>query len=174
MEVCLDCKSGNPSQLPFVPRLPLNERTTCAVMLTAGLKNEQGKLHTSVPPDVHRAVLNVPGGRLTQLLDEATASDFVTMRTILYSTLAAKRMPQGSPAFDTFVRSAQWILDPADPENYSWYVSNGAGIPADREALVQYITRDKVVPILHAHPHQCGQRTRWQFKAADRHGIQPH
>ncbi|PTL83274.1 hypothetical protein [Vitiosangium sp. GDMCC 1.1324] len=105
-----------------------------------------GTLYTSVSPDVHRAVLNVPGGRLTQLLDEATASDFVNIRSILYSTLASKQMPQGSPAFDTFVRSAQWILDPGDPVNYSWYVSNGAGIPADREALVQYITRDKVVP----------------------------
>jgi hypothetical protein len=55
-------------------------------------------------------------------------------------------MPQGSPAFDTFVRTAQWILDPADPVNASWFVSNRAGAPSDREALVQFITGDKVIP----------------------------
>jgi hypothetical protein len=105
-----------------------------------------GTLYTAVSPDVHRVVLNVPGGRLTQLLDEATASDFVKMRTALYTALAAKQMPRGSPAFDTFVWSAQWILDPADPVNSSWSVRNGSGLPADRDALVQYITEDKVVP----------------------------
>ncbi|HEX8441092.1 hypothetical protein [Archangium sp.] len=105
-----------------------------------------GTLHTSVSPDVHRAVLNVPGGRLTQLLDEATDKNFVAMRTALYTTLASQQMPQGSPAFDTFVRTAQWILDPADPVNASWYVRNGATAPAGRAALVQYITGDKVVP----------------------------
>lgn len=105
-----------------------------------------GTLYTSVSPDVHRAVLNVPGGYLTRVLDQATDPNFVAMKTILYSTLASKGMPQGSPAFDTFVRSGQWILDPGDPVNYSWYVMNGSQVPADRNALVQYITRDAVIP----------------------------
>jgi pimeloyl-ACP methyl ester carboxylesterase len=105
-----------------------------------------GTLYTAVSPDVHSVVLNVPGGYLTQVLAEATDPNFVAMKTILYSTLASKGMPQGSPAFDTFVRSGQWILDPGDPINYSWYVMNGTQVPADREALVQYITRDTIIP----------------------------
>jgi dienelactone hydrolase len=105
-----------------------------------------GTLYTAVSPDVHSVVLNVPGGRLTQVLDEATDPNFVAMRTALYSALASKGMPQGTPAFDTFVRSGQWIVDPGDPVNYSWYVMNGSQVPADRKALVQYITRDAIVP----------------------------
>jgi pimeloyl-ACP methyl ester carboxylesterase len=105
-----------------------------------------GTLYTSVSPDVHRVVLNVPGGRLTQLLEEATDKNFVAMRTTLYTTLADRQMPRGSPAFDTFIRTAQWILDPADPVNHSWFVSNQADVPSDREALVQFITDDKVIP----------------------------
>lgn len=105
-----------------------------------------GTLYTAVSPDVRRAVLNVPGGRLPQVLDEATDSNFVAMRTGLYSNLATLGMPQGSPAFDTFLRTAQWILDPGDPVNAAWHVTNGPNIPAERRALVQYITGDKVVP----------------------------
>lgn len=112
----------------------------------ASLGGILGTLYTSVSPDVHRVVLNVPGGRLTQVLAEATDPNFVAMKTILYSTLGSKGMPQGSPAFDTFVRSGQWILDPGDPVNYSYYVMNGDRVPSDRRALVQYITRDAIIP----------------------------
>lgn len=105
-----------------------------------------GTLYTAVSPDVRRAVLNVPGGRLPQVLDEATDANFVAMRTALYATLATMGMPQGSPAFDTYIRTAQWILDPGDPINAAWHVTNGPNIPADRRALVQYITGDKVIP----------------------------
>jgi pimeloyl-ACP methyl ester carboxylesterase len=105
-----------------------------------------GTLYTAVSPDVHRAVLNVPGGRLTQLMDESEDNNFKAMRNALYTTLAARQMPQGSPAFDTFFWTTQWILDPADPVNSSWFIRNGSGVPADRDALVQYITGDKVTP----------------------------
>jgi dienelactone hydrolase len=105
-----------------------------------------GTLYGAVSPDAHHLVLNVPGGRFTQILDESTDDTFVAMRTRFYSTLAAAQMPQGSPAFDTFMRTAQWIVDPADPINYSWHVSNGAGVPANRKALVQYITGDMLFP----------------------------
>ncbi|QRN98260.1 hypothetical protein JRI60_04095 [Archangium violaceum] len=105
-----------------------------------------GTLYGAVSPDAHHVVLNAAGGRLTQVLDEATDKNFVTLRDKLYATLASQQMPQGSPAFDTYVRTGQWILDPADPVNSSWYVSNGPDVPANRRALVQYITRDKVIP----------------------------
>jgi pimeloyl-ACP methyl ester carboxylesterase len=105
-----------------------------------------GTLYGAVSPDAHHVVLNVPGGRLTQVLDEATDKNLVALRTRLYAALASQQMPQGSPAFDTYVRTAQWILDPADPVNHSWYVSNGPDVPAHRRALVQYITGDRVIP----------------------------
>jgi hypothetical protein len=105
-----------------------------------------GTLYTAVSPEVRHVVLNVPGGRLTQLMHEAEDNNFKAMRNALYSALAAKQMPQGSPAFDTFLWTAQWILDPADPVNSSWSVRNNPDVHANRDALVQYITGDKVVP----------------------------
>ena len=105
-----------------------------------------GTLYTAVSPEVRHVVLNVPGGRLTQLMHEAEDNNFKAMRNGLYTALAAKQMPQGSPAFDTFFWTAQWILDPADPVNSSWSVRNNPDVPANRDALVQYITQDKVVP----------------------------
>ncbi|WP_257451293.1 hypothetical protein [Archangium lipolyticum] len=105
-----------------------------------------GTLYGAASPDAHHVVLNAPGGRLTQVLDEATDKNLAALRDRLYATLASQQMPQGSPAFDTYVRTAQWILDPADPVNSAWYVSNGPGVPANRRALVQYITRDQVIP----------------------------
>jgi hypothetical protein len=52
VDVCLDCMGSekadgtprdNPSQLQFVPRVPLDEKTTYAAVLTTGLENDQGK-----------------------------------------------------------------------------------------------------------------------------------
>jgi len=103
-----------------------------------------GTLYTSVAPDVHNVVLNVPGGDPANIL--LTSPAFATQKAALLATLAAEGIPQGTIGFDTFIGIAKWILDPADPQNMSFSLLNGTGLPGDRKALVQYIADDQVVP----------------------------
>jgi len=103
-----------------------------------------GTLYSSVATEVHRTVLNVPGGDPTEIL--LTSPAFATQRAALLATLAGEGITQGSIAFDTFIGISKWIIDPADPQNMSFSLMNGTGLPGDRKALVQYITQDQVVP----------------------------
>lgn len=103
-----------------------------------------GTLYTSVATDVHRVVLNVPGGDPANIL--LTSPAFAPQRNAFIATLASQGIAQGTPAFDFFIGVAKWILDPADPQNMSFSLRNGSELPTDRAALVQYITRDFVVP----------------------------
>jgi len=105
-----------------------------------------GTLYTSVAPEVHRVVLNVPGASLPRIL--LTSPAFARVRAVFLATLAAQNPPilPGSPAFDTFVGVAQWVLDPADPQNQALSLMNGSTLPSDRKVLIQSITRDQVIP----------------------------
>jgi len=103
-----------------------------------------GTLYTSVATDVHRVVVNVPGGDPVNIL--STSPSFAAQKAAFLATLASQGIAQGSPAFDFFIGIAKWILDPADPQNMSFSLKNGAGLPNDRAAFVQYITRDQTVP----------------------------
>jgi hypothetical protein len=103
-----------------------------------------GTLYTSVAPDVHNVVLNVPGADPGNIL--LTSPAFTPQRTAFLATLAGQGITQGSIAFDTFIGIAKWILDPADPQNMAFSVLHGANVPVDRKALVQYITQDQVIP----------------------------
>jgi hypothetical protein len=106
-----------------------------------------GTLYTSVAPDVHNVVLNVPGADPGSIL--LLSPSFSAQRTAFLRTLAGQGIAPGSIAFDTFIGIAKWILDPADPQNMAFSVMNGVvgtARPADRKALVQYITLDEVIP----------------------------
>lgn len=103
-----------------------------------------GSLYVAVAPEVHRAVLNVPGGDPTNIL--LTAPAFATARTQFLAGLAQQGVTPGSPAFDQFMYFAHAILDPADPQNVGYELNNGANAPSDRATLIQYITQDQVVP----------------------------
>jgi hypothetical protein len=104
-----------------------------------------GTLSTSVAPGVGNVVLNVPGGNLTGILLTSPATAFVQARTGLINTLAASGINAGTPAFDQFLGLSKMILDPADPVNYAYHVENGT-VPPAREALIQYVTGDEVIP----------------------------
>jgi pimeloyl-ACP methyl ester carboxylesterase len=105
-----------------------------------------GTLYTSVAPEIHRVVLNVPGASLPRIL--LTSPAFAPVRAQFLATLAAQNPPilPGSPAFDTFVGVAQWVLDPADPQNQALSLLNGTMLPTDRKVLIQSITGDQVIP----------------------------
>jgi pimeloyl-ACP methyl ester carboxylesterase len=105
-----------------------------------------GTLYTSVAPDVHNVVLNVPGADPGNILLTSQDPQLGAARAAFIATLAGQGITQGSIAFDTFIGIAKWILDPADPQNMAFSVLHGANVPVDRKALVQYITQDQVIP----------------------------
>lgn len=105
-----------------------------------------GTLYTSVASEAHNVVLNVPGADPTNILLTSPDPQLSAARTAFLATLAAQGITQGSIAFDTFIGTARWILDPADPQNMAFSVLHGGDVPNNRKALIQYITQDQVVP----------------------------
>jgi pimeloyl-ACP methyl ester carboxylesterase len=105
-----------------------------------------GTLYTSVAPEVHRVVLNVPGASLPRIL--LTSPAFAPVKAVFLQTLAAQIPPilPGTPQFDTFVGVAQWVLDPADPQNQALSLMNASNLPTDRKVLIESITNDQVIP----------------------------
>jgi hypothetical protein len=110
-----------------------------------GLGGILGTLYTSVSPDVHNVVLNAPGGDPAGIL--LLSRQFTPFRAAFLRTLADQGIHPGEIGFDTFVGTAKWILDPADPLNMIFSVRNGPSMPVgSRNALIQYITVDEVIP----------------------------
>ncbi|WP_224244924.1 hypothetical protein [Hyalangium gracile] len=105
-----------------------------------------GPLYVSASPKVRRAVFNVPAGNLTGILLTSTNKDFTAARNGFIGALEAQGIVRGTPAFDQFIGLAKTILDPADPINYIYAVENAQGLPAGREAFIQYIDADGVTP----------------------------
>jgi dienelactone hydrolase len=99
-----------------------------------------GAVATSAVPAVKRVVLNaagadLPGVLLTGLTPEARAA--------FLEKLAASGFVQGTPEFDQFINVLRWVMDPADPANQAGALVHAS---AERQVLVQYITRDPVIP----------------------------
>lgn len=101
-----------------------------------------GTVFVANEPSVTRAVLNVPGGRLSQLL-----VDSPTFSPSVLAGLAAQGVTPGTSAFVQFFLIAQTVVDDADPANYSEEVLTGAlaGGTAT-QVLVQEMIGDAVVP----------------------------
>lgn len=97
-----------------------------------------GSLYVAASPNVGHAVLNVPGGDPVGILETAPA--FEAQFDAVKAMLEGQLMPEGSPAYDSFLRTARWIMDPADPRNAASAMLN------HRNVLIQYITGDIVVP----------------------------
>ena len=108
-----------------------------------------GSLYTSVSPEIHRVVLNVPGGGLINVL--LSSPGFVPQKTAFVGALGAQGIPAGSAAFDDFIATAKWITDPADPLNAAYGLTHDLGgntpyLPFDRKVLIQYIAGDQTIP----------------------------
>jgi dienelactone hydrolase len=93
-----------------------------------------------------RAVLNVPGADLVGI--QTTSPSFAPVFAGVNQTLAAAGLAQGTPGYENFFRIARWALDPADPQNFAFYMLNQppAGASAERAVLVQSIDEDATVP----------------------------
>jgi hypothetical protein len=110
-----------------------------------------GTLFNAVSPDTTNVALNVPGGALPQII--LTAPSFAAQKTALLGQLSAQGITPGSPQFDTFLSTVQWVLDPADPANMGYRLTHpvdlggGAMAPnANRKAFIQFIEGDQTVP----------------------------
>jgi hypothetical protein len=116
-----------------------------------------GTLFNAVSPDTTNVVLNVSGGDLPTII--LNAPSFAAYKTALLNALAnpIQGMPvlPGTPAFDQFLGTVQWILDPADPANMAWRLTHAVTLPgsalslnANRKAFIQFIEGDQTVPNL--------------------------
>jgi hypothetical protein len=112
-----------------------------------------GTLFNAVSPDTTHVVLNVAGGDLPTLFLDAPS--FAAQRALLLDDLSKQTPPvvPGTAAFDQFLATAQWVLDPADPANMVWrlthpVVASGtiASPSANRETFIQFIEGDETVP----------------------------
>jgi hypothetical protein len=101
-----------------------------------------GALYVGVTPDATNVVLNVSGGALPQIILNAPA--FAAEKTAFLGALSAQGIHPGTPAFDRFIATAQWILDPADPANVGWRLTHVAN--AGRRVLLDFIEGDQTVP----------------------------
>jgi hypothetical protein len=106
----------------------------------------QGALSASVSPSMRRVALNAAGGGLVDVLLTATNPVFVQRRNGFNALLASVGRNPGTPAYDEFITLARTILDPADPRNYGFYLENAPSKPEGREAFIQYIKGDDVIP----------------------------
>ncbi|HXX70457.1 MAG TPA: hypothetical protein VEK07_24965 [Polyangiaceae bacterium] len=109
-----------------------------------------GTLFNAVSPNTTNVALNVPGGNLTTLFLESP--DLATPRAAFLQALSASGITQGTPQFDSFIGLAQWVLDPADPENMGYRLTHGVnpgtGIVApnaNRKVFIQFIEDDQLV-----------------------------
>ncbi len=110
-----------------------------------------GTLFNSVSPDTNNVVLNVSGGNLIALF--LNSPRLAAGKAALIQTLGAGGVNPGTPAFDQFLATAQWILDEADPANMAYRlthpvdVGNGVTAPnANRKVFFQFIEGDDFVP----------------------------
>jgi hypothetical protein len=103
-----------------------------------------GTLANAASPDTGHVVLNATGGGLVQILLESPS--FATQRAALVGQLSPLGISAGTPAFDRFLRIAQWILDPADPSNVANRLTHPLAANPARAAFVQIIEGDMVIP----------------------------
>ncbi len=112
-----------------------------------------GTLFNAVSPDTTNVALNVAGGDLPTLFLDAPS--FSAQRAALLAGLSQQTPPvlPGTPAFDQFLSTAQWVLDPADPANMAWRLTHPAAVAGSmvssnpsRKAFIQFIEGDETVP----------------------------
>jgi hypothetical protein len=110
-----------------------------------------GSLFNAVSPDTNNVALNVGGGSISTLLLKSPDAGLTAARTSLLATLAAQGIQPGTPAFDQFIGSLQWIVDPADPANVGFRLTHGVsvgGVTApnpNRKVFLQFIQNDQFV-----------------------------
>ena len=103
---------GIASGLPDVPAPALNADNVRFIGHSLG--GIVGAVFLAFQDDVGAATLGMPGGGIAQLLNNSP-----TFGPRIAAGLAANGIDKGTPEFDAFMATAQWIIDPADPINHA-------------------------------------------------------
>ncbi|MFL5319596.1 MAG: hypothetical protein ACJ790_08050, partial [Myxococcaceae bacterium] len=110
-----------------------------------------GTLATAAIPEITSSTLNVPGADPVGIT--LTSPAFSSNKQQLDTYLAGRGIATNSQAYDQFMDTARWILDPADPQNFGRHLiaeplkdvrTNQPG-PA-KHVFVSWIFGDQVVP----------------------------
>ena len=113
-----------------------------------------GTALVAVSPEIDRALFNVPGAHITQIINDSPALS-KDIDLLLYATAKAQgigllagserfMVPDG-PERELFSRVSETILAPADPATYAAAVVSGALSGGAPRVLVQFALGDKVV-----------------------------
>lgn len=125
-----------------------------------------GALITASIPEIKLSVLNVPGASLVDIIEDQytpqqvppNGGGFYGFKAGLDAFLASPAgggMKTGSHAYDFFLDTARWILDPADPQNFGRNLiaeplpNLESGTPAPgspKKVFVSWMQNDPVVP----------------------------
>jgi len=100
-----------------------------------------GTVLHAVEPAIKTAVLNVPGGLISQLLITSP-----TFAPTINAGLEQNGVIPGTPEYQQFWLLAQTVIDSADPINYAPYVLNGMVSGTEKYALMQEAIGDQVIP----------------------------
>jgi len=111
----------------------------------------QGAADVATNPRIKRAVLNTGGGTVVDIF--TTSPAFVTSVTAL---LAGLGIQPGTPEYLQFLVVAKTILDPADPVNFAWHLTDANNTlqvapgstqkQAKKDILTQAAFCDQTVP----------------------------
>ncbi len=99
-----------------------------------------GTLHSAAQPQLSRAVLNVGGGSIGDILAQSPA-----FAPLVAQLLASLGISPGSPEYLLFLQTAKWILDPAEPVNFA-AVARARVAGGGFSVLGQWAACDQVVP----------------------------
>jgi hypothetical protein len=105
-----------------------------------------GTLHAAAQPQLSRAVLNVGGGTIGDILSQSPA-----FAPLVEQLLASLGISPGSPEYLLFLQTAKWILDPAEPINFA-ATARARRLPTPPaplthvDVLGQWAACDQVVP----------------------------
>jgi pimeloyl-ACP methyl ester carboxylesterase len=99
-----------------------------------------GTAFVAMDPHVNLAVLNVPGGGVTRLLDASP-----TFGPIIHAGLAQAGLTPGTPNYDAFMVAAQTVVDSGDSINFA-FATTGKSILAQEVVGDATHPSDQVIP----------------------------
>lgn len=150
---------ARPPQLPVLPQTStvVTELGTKGIVINPGevywvgqsLGAILGTLNVAANPRISRAVLNVGGGTVVDVLTNAPA--FTTTVSALLTSLG---LQPGTPAYFQFLLVAKWVLDPAEPVNVAGNLLGDADHPTLPDLLASM-------------PSQAGKKVLGQLAACD-------
>jgi hypothetical protein len=101
----------------------------------------EGTLFMAASSAPTTAVLNVPGGRVPDIIANSP-----TFGGLLTPLLAANNVTKDSRQYFQLLNILRWIIDPADPINFGRYLNGFGALAGSKNVIVQEAGADMVIP----------------------------